>query len=302
MPSQTPREVDCLIVGGGPAGLTAAIYLARFRRHVLVVDSGASRAALIPESHNYPGFAGINGLELLKRLRAQAERYGAHFLSAKVDALEQDRQGFLARTEAAEIRAPKVIIATGIVDHKPKLPMLWELIERGEVRFCPICDGYEAMDQVIGVIGPVDQICRKALFLRTYSSRIVVLPLDRAKPEAGDAKALTEAGIELPDDVVARLEVTKDSTIAHMESGARLEVDTLYPAMGADVRSDLAITLGAKCNDEGCLYADDHQRTSVPGLYAIGDVTTDLHQLSVATGQAAIAATDVHNALPRNLR
>jgi thioredoxin reductase (NADPH) len=300
---QTPvTEVDCLVVGGGPAGLTAAIYLARYRRKVLVVDSGSSRAALIPESHNYPGFAGINGKELLRRLRAHAERYGAALHHGEVVSLERNRHGFTARAETMEVHAQKVILATGIVDHRPKLPKIWDLIERGEVRFCPICDGYEAMDQVIGVIGPVDHICRKALFLRTYSSKVRVLPLDRGKPSDADREALEEGGIELPDDVVADLEVTANTTIAHMQSGARIEVDTLYPAMGADVRSGLATGLGAKCNDEGCLFADDHQRTSVAGLYAIGDVTTELHQISVATGQAAIAATDVHNSLPKNLR
>lgn len=302
MNKETPTEVDCLIVGGGPAGLTAAVYLARYRRRVLVVDSGASRAALIPTSHNYPGFSGINGKELLKRLRAQAEHYGAEFMHAKVDSLRPYHRGFTAVTSGADIHAAKIILATGIVDIKPDLPKLWDLIERGEIRFCPICDGYEAMDQVIGVVGPIDHICRKALFLRTYSKHVKVLPLDRIEPKPEEKAAMEKGGVEFPKSVVADLEVKKSTTVAHMKDGSQIEVDTLYPAMGADVRSKLATELGAKCNDEGCLFTDDHQRTTVKDLYAIGDITMELHQLSVAAGQAAVAATDVHNSLPRNLR
>jgi thioredoxin reductase (NADPH) len=87
-----------------------------------------------------------------------------------------------------------------------------------------------------------------------------------------------------------------------MASGAEVEVEILYPAMGADVRSELATSIGARCNDQGCLFADAHQLTSVPCLYAVGDITQELHQISVATGQAAVAATHIHNHLPPNYR
>src|SRR5687767_8383844 len=145
---------DCLIVGGGPAGLTAATYLARFRRSTLVIDAGESRAALIPTSHNYPAFAdGISGPDLLDRLRAQASQYGAVLRVASVERLERLGREFIATVDqGGEVRAQTVIVATGIVDEKPNLPGMPQFIYRGRVRFCPICDGYEAMDRRIAVI------------------------------------------------------------------------------------------------------------------------------------------------------
>jgi thioredoxin reductase (NADPH) len=296
--------LDSLIVGGGPAGLTAAIYLARFRRRVLLVDAGASRAALIPESHNYPGFAGgISGNALLMRLRDQAERYGATLRKGEVGALEQDPSGFRAAIGSHSVRARKVLLATGIVDGSPDLPALDWLVGSARVRYCPVCDAYEATDKRIAVLGPVHHALKKALFVRTYSKNVLLLALG---PEVGlssdERRALQAAGIAEPRAPVVELFPDGERIAAVTAAGERIEADVLYPAMGATVRSDLAIDLGAACNVNGCLFVDDHLRTSVDNLYAAGDVTTDLHQISVATGHAAIAATDIHNTLPPNYR
>jgi thioredoxin reductase (NADPH) len=304
MDSRDNTAVDCLVICGGPAGLTAAIYLARFRRNVLVLDSGASRAALIPCSHNYPGFvAGISGPELLADLRAQAQDYGAVLEQNTVAKLEAHGSGFVARCEARTLAARKIILATGIVDEKPALPSLPEFIYRGEVRFCPICDGFEAMDKRIAVVGPLRKAIKKALFLRTYSKNVVLLPLDRdLRLGDEDRAALEAAAIPLPTERLADLDTSAATIVATMTSGRTIEIDVLYPAMGAQVRSELAVDLGARANEMGCLFIDDHARTNVPNLYAIGDVTLELDQISVAVGQATIAATHVHNSLPPNYR
>jgi thioredoxin reductase (NADPH) len=299
-----PGVVDCLVIGAGPAGLTAAVYLARYLRKVLVFDDGHSRARLIPESHNYPGFSGIHGTDLLKTLRHQARRYGATIEHGHVDTLaKQDEDHFVARIGEREIRARRVLLASGIIDESPALPGLRDAIYHGALRFCPICDGYEAMDRRIGVLGRYETAWKKALFLRTYSRDIVLLSTDDPSALDGEiARALTEAGIPIPRQVVRDVERNGDAITAVLADGETCEVDVLYPAMGCDVRSRLGNTLGAKHNEEGCLIVDDHQRTSVPGLFAAGDVVSDLHQISVATGHAAIAATTIHNSLPRNYR
>jgi thioredoxin reductase (NADPH) len=297
-------DVDCLVIGGGPAGLTAAIYLARFRRDVLVIDHGDSRAALIPCTHNYPGFvAGISGQDLLADLRAQAQEYGAVLERDTVAKLETDNNGFMARCEDRTVAAKTVILATGIIDEKPALPSLPEFIYRGGVRFCPICDGFEAMDRRIGVVGPVSRALKKALFLRTYSKDVVLLPVGRDL-QLGDEEraALRAAAILVPTEPLADLDTSGTLIVATTASGRTIEIDVLYPAMGAKVRSELAVDLGAKANEMGCLFVDDHARTNVPNLYAIGDVTLELDQISVAVGQATIAATHVHNSLPPNYR
>lgn len=304
MTSHTREAVDCLIVGGGPGGLTAAIYLARYRRNVLVFDDGHSRARLIPESHNYPGFAGIHGADLLKTLRHQATRYGASIRHHHVDRLEMQSDGtFLAHIGDDKLHARFALLATGIIDEAPALPSLREAIYRGALRFCPICDGYEAMDQRIGVLGPFETAWKKALFLRTYSRDVVLLATHRP-PDVSDeiTRALHEAGVAAPAALVSDVERHGDKITVVFDNGDRREVDVLYPALGCDVRSRLGIELGAKATDVGCLVVDEHRQTTVPGLYAAGDVVSDLHQISVATGHAAIAATAIHNHLPHNFR
>jgi thioredoxin reductase (NADPH) len=291
------EPLDCLIIGGGPAGLTAAIYLARYRRNIKLVDAGESRAALIPESHNYPGFQGINGRALLARLREQAERYGADLVRGSVSELRREDGGFAARFDKGQIRARTVLLATGLIDTKPKTEGLRDGVAHGAIRFCPICDGYEAMDRRIGVIGSLADAGPKALFLRAYSREVILFPTEMD----GSGAELTKAGVT----IAARpLSVRPDGerVVVATEDGPRHVLDTLYPAMGCTVRSELATALGADCTEIGNLRVDDHQRTSVEGLFGAGDVVSDLHQLSVGAGHAAIAATAIHNGLPKNLR
>ncbi len=297
------HPIDCLIIGGGPAGLTAAIYLARFHRDVLVVDSGASRAAWIPVSHNYPGFInGIAGTDLLERLRVQAIEYGAKLKQDEVIELSRTADGlFAAKTRQGLVHARMILLATGVVDEVPDFPSMKEFVYKGAIRFCPICDGFEATDKRVGIVGPWSHIVGKALFLRTYTADLVLLPTAEDLSES-DRKRLADAGIVIPEHDVCDLVASDDKVAAIMSDGERIELDTLYPAMGAHVRSELAVSLKAIHNDLGCLATDDHQQTSVPGLYAAGDVTFDLSQISVATGQAAIAATAIHNTLPSNPR
>jgi thioredoxin reductase (NADPH) len=296
--------IDCLIVGGGPAGLTAAIYLGRYRRSVMLVDEGESRAALIPESHNYPGYAGIAGRDLLTLLRRQAGQFGARLIDGRVDALAPEADHLLvARFGGETVRARTVLLATGIVDKDPPLPGIRIAVQKGTLRYCPICDGYEASDQKIGVFGAVQSGGKKALFLRTYSVDVTLL-LTEAPTDADEAmlKDLATSGVTVSSALRFDLEEQGTQISALLADGTRHEFDVMYPALGCEVRSGLARTLGATCDEAGCLLVDGQQCTAVPGILAAGDVVSDLHQLSVAVGHAAIASTAIHNSLPRNFR
>ena len=141
--------LDCLIVGGGPAGLTAALYLARFNRRFALVDSGASRAAWIPSSHNFPVFSnGVAGPDMLARQREHVARYGVTPIAGTVTALEKTGGRFQATVHGApgvtHLAARTVLLATGALDIEPELPQLADALRRGLLRYCPICDGYEA--------------------------------------------------------------------------------------------------------------------------------------------------------------
>lgn len=292
--------MDCLIIGGGPAGLTAAIYLARFKRKAVVVDSGTSRARLIPKTHNYPGFAdGISGRDLVERLRAQALSYGIQLIEGEVSRLERTTEGFEASEGDRRIKASRVILATGLIDQPPAVSGLRETIARGLIRYCPICDGFEASGQRIAVLGRAEDACGKALFLRTYTKTVTLLSLDGRPPSDASCAELERAGIVRPTSAVASIETNERLSVT-LASGEIIAFDTLYPVLGCDVRSQLAAGVGAACNEVGCLIVDPHQQTSVPGIYAVGDVVSDLHQITVGTGHAAIAATHLHRALPRN--
>jgi thioredoxin reductase (NADPH) len=303
MSSAAPQPYDCVIIGGGPAGLTAAVYLARYRRRIVLFDAGDSRAALIPESHNYPGFPeGVSGPGLLSALRKQAETYGITLISAPITELKREGGGFTAKFGKDEVKSRFVLLATGIVDESPDLPGIKEAIAKGSIRYCPVCDGYEATDQRIGVLGHGDDASSKARFLRTYSNDVTLLSLDESGgKDSGTAKSLREAGIKVAGPVGA-IEHSGDGIRAVLRGGKTLSFDVVYPALGCGVRSGLASALGAKTNDVGCLEVDSYQRTTVAGIYAAGDVVSDLHQIAVATGHAAIAATHIHKSLPENFK
>jgi thioredoxin reductase (NADPH) len=290
------HDIDCLIVGGGPAGLTAAIYLARYRRNVVLFDSGESRADLIPESHNYPGFGqGISGRKLLALLKEQAHAYGVVMVGSRVTALSRRDAGFLGSHDGGEV-ARCVLLATGIVDVHPKLEQIDKAIGEGAIRYCPVCDGFEALDGRIAVLGDGEDASSKASFLRTYSKDVTLL-WQKEKPRAQTA---------LDDGFAVEGPVSELKRCGHgirASLGTRsLDFDIVYPAMGCDARSELASRLGAATTDVGCLKVDAHQRTAVDGLYAAGDVVSDLHQIAVATGHAAVAATHIHKCLPCNFR
>jgi len=293
-------NVDCLVIGAGPAGLTAAIYLARFRRSLVVIDGGQSRAALIPRSHNCPGYPdGIVGTQLLQRLRTQGERYGVHVRDGLVERLEVEGDGFVADAGNGAIHARKVLLATGIVDKEPEMKGLREAIQQGCIRLCPICDAYDVIDRRLGVYGPPNVAWGHAVFLRTYSQSIDFLVPNGCDPVGQEAAdGLAAAGVALVEDPVVEIFMTEGQRAgARTQSGAVREYDVIYPTLGCRPRSSLAANLGAALSDSGEIVVDAHQRTSVPGLYAAGDVVDALNQISVGMGQAAIAATDMHNAL-----
>lgn len=292
-------DVDVLIVGAGPAGLTAATYLARFHRSVVLADGGDPRAAWIPLSHNMPGFpAGISGDDILARMREQAQEYGARILTGRVERIRREGDHFAVERDQGTVRARAVLLATGVVDHHPDLPGVERAIERALVRICPICDGYEATDKAVAVLGRSDMGAREAAFLRTYSDRVTLIhtgPVEALTQRA----ALAALGIDVVDTAISRVRLENDRVTALSWGGEDRAFDLVYSALGTTPNTELARSLGARLADDGRLEVDLHQRTSIPGLWAAGDVVRGLNQITVATAEAAVASTDIHNALRR---
>jgi thioredoxin reductase (NADPH) len=294
--------LDCLIVGGGPAGLTAAIYLARFRLDVMVVDGGKSRAAWIPCTRNVSGFPdGIGGTDLLQRMRDQACKYGAKVETEFVTKLERDGDSglFTATWGSGEASARTVLLATGVSNRRP--PMDEELhdeaLARGLIRYCPICDGYEVTDKRIGVIGSDSHGVAEALFVRSFTADVTLIAPDKAMSlKAEDQRRLKEARIDCVDGPTRAVAIAKDFIVVDTAEG-HYTFDSIYPALGSDTHTQLAEMAGADLSSDGCIKVDSHQRTSVAGLYAAGDVVIGLDQISHAMGEGGVAATTIRNDL-----
>lgn len=292
--------LDCLIVGGGPAGLTAGVYLARYRRRVLLVDAGESRLACIPRSRNVPGYAdGIEGRELLGRLREHALQFRVPMQQGRVERLGVGDGAFEAVVDGRRLRARKVLLATGARDVVPELPGADEGLAAGNVRYCPVCDGFETQRQRVAVLGREIHGLRESLFVAGFDNQVTWLSMgsqDTVPPEA--MVRLRQRGVLIADQMPLHIHcMPGDGIEVEMVDGRRLTFDVLYPALGLQHASGLATELGAKVQPDGQLLVDDHLQTTVPGLYAAGDVAAGLNQIAVAYGQAAIAATAIHNAL-----
>lgn len=295
--------LDCLIVGGGAAGLTAAVYLGRYKRRALIVDAGGSRLQWIPRTRNVPGFPdGIEGPDLLARMREHAAKYDVPTEDARIEELRKGDDGvFVARAGGREWQARYVIYATGAVDVEPEIEGIREAMHAGQVRYCPICDGFETQGQRVAVLGRAGHGLRESLFISGFGNQVTWLSMATQEDvDLPELAKLREAGVRIAESPPQRIEcgVHECPVRVELQSGQVLEFDTLYPALGLRHACELAIALGAKAQKDGQLEVDAHQQTAVDGLYAAGDVAVDLNQISVAAGHAAIAATAIHNRLP----
>lgn len=292
---------DCIIIGGGPAGLTAAIYLARYHLNIRLFDCGNSRAAMIPCTRNHAGYPeGIAGSELIARMLAQAQKFGTVREDKRVTQLSRGEEGFSVHTAHDIFQARTVLIATGVVNHRPPGmddALHDEALQRGLLRYCPVCDAYEVTDNRVGVIGTSDHGTAEAQFLRGYTADLTLISPDGDHDLShGCSAALDDAGIGRVAGPCGNYRIRGERLAVETAEGW-LEFDSVYPALGSDIRSELAIGIGAKTKEGGCIVVDDQQRASVPGLYAAGDVVLGLDQISYAMGAAAVASTSIRNDL-----
>ncbi len=291
---------DCIIVGAGPAGLSAALYMARFRRRVLVLHDGKARAARIPKTHNAPGYdSGIAGTQLLERMTRHCMDHGARMREAHVAAIAHDDDRFtLTADDGREWTASTVILATGLCLNQIDIPheVHEQAIADNVLRYCPICDGYEHIDKALAVVGCDEQGAAEALFLRQYTRDITLLPRAYAELDPDDIDRLEAANVRVIQSPIADYLPRQDSfDIAVEGPEGVLSFDVVYPALGMVPRTELAEKIGLKLDDGGRVSTDSPHGTAIPGLYCAGDIVEGLAQISVAMGHGAIAATKAHN-------
>lgn len=286
---------DAVIVGGGPAGLSAAIYLARFNRSVLVIDAGEGRSTSHERNENYLGFPeGIASRELRRRGQQQAARFGAEFAESRADSIERNGAGFRVGCRGASVACRTLILATGVVDILPEIEGVEEYLGRS-LFWCITCDGWKTRGKRVAVVGNSDEAAVTCLQFQNFTDKLVLIcnckPEEIAMSER-TRRHLLEANIPIVGGCIVRV-VGDDGMmrVVELNDGRRVDLDCMINQQGSRPNSDLALVLGAQLSPEGYIEVDDEQRTNVPMLYAAGDVTRVFaHQIVTAAHEGATAA------------
>ncbi|MEU1785313.1 NAD(P)/FAD-dependent oxidoreductase [Streptomyces sparsogenes] len=289
---------DVIVIGGGAAGLNAALVLARARRTVAVVDAGAPRNAPAAHMHGFLSRDGVPPLTVLETGRAEIVRYGAAVIDAEVDQVEAaEAGGYVVRLAGgAALDARHVVLASGLRDELPEIPGL-RALWGNDVHFCPYCHGYEVRDQPIVVLGVHPASPGQALLLRQWSPDVVYVPHGRPLTDE-ERERLAARGIAVAEGPVSAL-VGKDGRLHAVElaDGRALECAAVFafPEMSPN---DAAFDgLGCEKDEGGRLVTDRAGRTSRPGLWAVGNVVDSRAQAITAAGMGAAAAFALNHEL-----
>ncbi|MDI1429857.1 NAD(P)/FAD-dependent oxidoreductase [Polyangium sorediatum] len=289
------ERFDVLIVGGGPAGLGAALILGRCRRNVLVCDAGTPRNAPARGIHGLLGHDGLPPAELLRRGREEARRYGVTIRDVEVSDVRRSGNGFEADlADGGRVEARKVVLATGMRDVLPSIEGILTYYGRG-VYHCPICDGWECRDQPMGVLGPARRAMRAALSLLRWSDDVFVFTHGPAAFTDDDRRMLENHRIGLREAPILRLEGEGEALArVVLSDGEVVPRRAIFLKTGEVPRSDLPTKLGCKINGDGTTEAEFHGSTESEGVFVVGDASPRVQLVSVAQAEGAAAAVRIN--------
>ncbi len=291
---------DVAIVGGGPAGLTAALWLARYLRKVVLIDAGDPRNWETRGIHGYLGLEGITSPELRTRGRDEARRFGAVFIDAtvsRVDRVDDDRFR-VTLDDGVSVIAERLLLAIGVRDDWPDIPGL-DRCYGATAHVCPDCDGYEARGKKTVVIASGRKAVGMALALATWTNRIVICT--NGEPAAISAESLAKLDqLNIPI-LEARVKCVRsqdgETRCLDLEGGMQLDCDQIFFAIGQEASDDLAAQLGCERDEIGRAITDEHFHTSVRNVYAAGDIVHGPQIAIAAAGSGAVAALSIHHSL-----
>jgi thioredoxin reductase len=290
---------DVIVVGGGPAGLSAALMLGRCRRTVLLCDRGEPRNRRSRALHGYLTRDGIAPSELNALGRQELTQYGVEFLSVGVKGAAPRRPGFdVALADGRRERARFLLLATGVTDELPPIDGLAECYGQS-VFHCPYCDGWEQRDRRLAVLGTGTKGVPLALSLKTWSAS-VMLCTNGTRVEAAARRRLARNGIELHAARISRLEHQDGRmTAIALANAVRLPCDALFFTTGQYPQDDLAARLGCRFNKRGTVNTGTLSETNVPGVFVAGDASRDAQFVVVAAAEGAKAALAINQALQK---
>ncbi|MFX1345044.1 MAG: NAD(P)/FAD-dependent oxidoreductase [Promethearchaeota archaeon] len=296
------NEYDLIIIGGGPAGLTAAIYGGRMGLKTAVYENKGfgGLAGTAPKIENYPGFSSINGLELTEKMREQAESWGAILFYEEVIAINPKEMTI--STYRGEIKARAIIIATGSKHLSLGLPNEFQLVGNG-ISYCATCDGPLFRDQEVAAVGGGNAAGLEVIYLSNVAKKVYLIHRRhcmRAEACIADEVDSLENVIPMYNCIIEEA-ITKDDKlgalkIKNIETGeiSKIDVNALFIAIGVEPQSDLAKNAGIELDDDNCIKVNKNQETNFPGIYAAGDVTGGIRQVTTAVGEGTTAAMNAY--------
>lgn len=303
MTGQDVDTVDVVIVGGGPAGLNAALTLGRARKRVLLCDAGPPRNAVAEHLHGFVTRDGTPPQEFRQIAREQLRPYGVQLREARVESVQPLARGFQVVLQGSgAMNARRVLLATGMVDVLPDLPGYRELWGKSIFQ-CPFCHGWEVQGQAFGVLATQPPLLDFARFLTGWSSNITVFTERRFDVPAEQREQLLQAGVQLEERRIRRLVPGSGGgarsgllDAVELEDGARVAREVLFAAPPQQ-QSRLVQQLGLALDELGYVRVDAHQETSIPGIYAAGDLTTRMQGAVIAAAAGCTAAAMLAHSL-----
>jgi len=297
---------DCIVVGAGPAGLSASLFLARYRRPTLTFHHNSPRNEYAHGVHGFLGHHGISPAELLARGRDEVTIHGGLIMEGCVTRIEQLATEHFrvyagdGNHETRTFDARRVLLATGLRDVTPDCPGFRDFYGV-TVHHCPDCDGYECIDKRIAVLGSGTKTVGFALSLLTWTNKITLINEDKAALSVDDHARLAAFDISVRDQTIEALDgdlKSKQLRRVLFTDGDSLECDALFFNLGTKLASDLHEMLGCKIDEDcGLVWVDRTRQTSVEGVYAAGDITPNSQLAVVAAAEGAMAAIHIHDSL-----
>ena len=297
MPTQS--TYDAIIVGGGPAGLTCAIFLGRYRRRVLLIDGGKPRNYAARAVHGFLGMHGIAPAELRARGRAEAEAAGVEICECVAERVEPSGDIFEVHTSSGTFCSRRVVLAYGVRDKLPDIPRV-EDFYGASVFHCPDCDGYEIRGRRVGVIGWGKSVVGLTLKLLQWTDKLTIFTHGQERDFSNEetSKLLAEQ-ISVKDEKVMEL-LGDDGVVraAVLSTGERVEIDALFFSCGVERSCVLAENIGCDVEPETPnIVVDEYRQTTVEGIYAIGDLVPGAQLAITSAADGAIAAIAINKSL-----
>nr|WP_299233854.1 NAD(P)/FAD-dependent oxidoreductase [Natronomonas sp.] len=296
---------EVTVVGGGPAGLTAALYATRLGHETAVINRGGGRAAMMLDTHNVIGVTeDVSGNEFLRTATEQVKEYGADYMQDLVTDIEPTEEGYRVTAGNTEVTTEHLVLATGFSDKRPEPP----LPRTGMgLHWCLHCDAYMFVDEPVYVMGVGDSAAHVAMIMLNFTPDVDLLTRgDEPEWSEETAEMLENHPIDVVHEDIAGMQKDDDGWLSafEFEDGTVREYRGGFPMYGAEYNTDLAESLGVELNDDGTIAVDDHGRTSVDGVYAVGDVTPGHNQIPTAMGEGARCGIGNHydlRAFPRSV-